>query len=129
MLDMHYKTISELQREYWTEIREAATEIVARHDDEDDDEAMYEDIMEYADSSRWTFITGQAILTLLFSENENEVFDTTGELNENSVAEMVNRAAFFAFWADLRDRVQTLLEEKEEQNVGESDGEPQTNRD
>lgn len=110
-----------LRRDYWNDVRGAAGELIQEARDQWENgqgatgenlrEWLLERVREYVDGHSRIIYTRDAILTLLFSDNDGysvENFGADGIVDDGGVS--WSRLAFGAFYADVLEQLDAELE-------------------
>lgn len=98
----------ETERDYWRSVEATAEEIageIRAGDIEHDDGEFHERLDQEADGSHWVIYNHAQLATLVFSRNRDAIDDIEEELHGRDLGEVLQRAAYFAFRADIEDAV------------------------
>lgn len=118
--------MARLRQDYWDDVRSVAddcvTEAKERFAEGDSHlrEWLVERVDEICDGSRRVFMTGEAILCLLFSDNDSAMIDEMGDASGAVDGGSINFAAlaFWAFRADVMAQLDALLPDINDDDLG-----------
>ena len=100
--------------EYWESVRGMVSDIMEEHADGD---SARDAVWQTVDGSCWVTYYARAFGALQHSENESAI-DDTGDVSVVDFWSYIVQAAFYAMAADVADRLEAALEEREEAEEG-----------
>jgi hypothetical protein len=94
------------EHEYWAEVTGIAEG--ANEGAKEQGVSVDQYLCEYVDAHMYVIYTFEARQVLLHSKNEDAIFDVLGEQTIDCLTNFYSKAAYFAFLADIQDRMTRL---------------------
>jgi len=121
------------EREYREDVDSTAAELFdnAKENHPDDKDALrdeaFEAIHEAVDGSQWVIYTARAMRVLMYSRNDDAIFEQGEGLGHvSSMAEVYSQAAFWAFYQDVSEKLDEYIDEYEPAEEEEEEEEETT---
>jgi len=99
-------------QEYWKEVFDTVKEIVEETKGQDEDrEWAFDRLFETVDGHEWIIYTWAYPWVLMYSDNEDELFESQGPQEATDYSQIMQAMAFWAFHQDVAERLEEALAE------------------